>query len=1059
MQHFAALSGVKRSAARLLVMASTSIPISSIPEWQLLQAVSPVFSSPELKWKPHCPDPSHKAVTDDSVKLLRHHLSEIPLYFDPEEELAHTHHGLFALTAGSLLSIMEETVDHRIPQAFGDDDNPDQNRLYSNALLREEWPKLLGLAYLQYKSQAWTSHLVLTQDSSVFKNLQAKAILFANLAKLILPSGIVQTAKPPGEPSSSCNHQRPDNAAQAREIFCGYSKRLFAGIVRRLAGCQSPHKALLHLKGPSDAHDGQPAPKLSMFVAFCPEKDTWQQVVCSEHVASAGSAWDDSSADVDDICELARSCSEIGCILGMELKGDTLLNTSDQSMDEQRSHLDDASTTKFTLGELLRRGIFQDSYKVFPNDKKILAYILARALLWLYDGPWLQTPWSADNLVFRYDATAQTIHDVHQPYILCDLLEDLPPPVSGKLHHALPVLAFAKILIELDQGCADETSDATYGALLQTVIKYYNEKKNQSLTPGYTKALHSSIFFNKHFRNIRGKNPNATIQDAILEGIVKPLELDVHMDKKDQWGCRNVTLENATFVMAPPAMPEKLSGRRPPGTQHPTTALPNKPKTGSSTAASRPSVHPTPTRARPASRRITPTKIPVLPIGTAGTRTVARRNAMPTKSMSGPRTIAPGETRGSRSNVLQTTNDGDSMSRNLPGARVNGLRSDCINSQKSPPREPELDLKRGSLCRVPTSDSQVSVDTFRCMNSVADEYLQHTEDDTPIRVAVIDTGIDREHADFKTARTKKFHDHKPNPARSEQPQKSRIREWKNFCKDQPEDDVSDLDGHGTQVAGIILRLAPNADLYVARVCTGDINYGVASDRRQQRRPGMVATPELEAVKNAITWAIAKKVDIINLSLGYTNFQRAEIDELSTLLHSTSSTIIFAAAANHGSHEKVAWPARDQRVAIAIHSSIDSGTRASDFCARALESNDNFMTVGEGILSQWPTAKDGGFRLCSGTSFSTPVATATGALILGFTQEKGQSLFRQQAAEKVDLRELHTVVGLQKVLRSISTMDSRGYRWIHSKLFWHDFEGDNDEAFRHAWDIIIKALRI
>ena len=179
-----------------------------------------------------------------------------------------------------------------------------------------------------------------------------------------------------------------------------------------------------------------------------------------------------------------------------------------------------------------------------------------------------------------------------------------------------------------------------------------------------------------------------------------------------------------------------------------------------------------------------------------------------------------------------------------------------------------------------------------------------------------------------------------------------------------------------------------------------------------------------------------------------------------MLRNTSSTIIFAAAANHGSHDIVAWPARDSRVAIAIHSSLDSGARASDFCARALVSNDNFMTVGESILSQWPTAKDGGFRLCTGTSFSTPVATATGALILGFTQEESQSQFRQQAAEKVDLEELHTVDGMQRVLRSISTMDRSGYRWIHSKNFCHDFEatGDNDEAFRHAWDIIVKALR-
>lgn len=209
---------------------------------------------------------------------------------------------------------------------------------------------------------------------------------------------------------------------------------------------------------------------------------------------------------------------------------------------------------------------------------------------------------------------------------------------------------------------------------------------------------------------------------------------------------------------------------------------------------------------------------------------------------------------------------------------------------------------------------------------------------------------------------------------------------------------------------------------------------------------------------AIAWALAEGVDIINLSLGYLHFQRAEVDELSTMLRGATSTIVFAAASNHGSHDRVAWPARDRRAAIAVHSSLDSGARASDFCARALDDNDNFMTVGESVLSQWPTAKGGGFRLCSGTSFATPVGAAAGAIILAFAQEQSQSRFRQPAAKKVDLAELHTVDGMQKVLRNISAMDSSGYRWIHSKLFWHDFEETGqDDAFQHAWDIIVKAL--
>lgn len=70
------------------------------------------------------------------------------------------------------------------------------------------------------------------------------------------------------------------------------------------------------------------------------------------------------------------------------------------------------------------------------------------------------------------------------------------------------------------------------------------------------------------------------------------------------------------------------------------------------------------------------------------------------------------------------------------------------------------------------------------------------------------------------------------------------------------------------------------------------------------------------------------------------------------------------------------------------------------------------------------------------------------------------MFREQAKEKVDLQELYTVDGFQKVLKGISTKYSSGFRWVHSKIFcWNDFYevGENDKAFQHAWEIINKAL--
>jgi subtilisin family serine protease len=67
------------------------------------------------------------------------------------------------------------------------------------------------------------------------------------------------------------------------------------------------------------------------------------------------------------------------------------------------------------------------------------------------------------------------------------------------------------------------------------------------------------------------------------------------------------------------------------------------------------------------------------------------------------------------------------------------------------------------------------------------------------------------------------------PARGEEAQIKRIKECRNFCGDRKNtEDVTDIDGHGTHVAGIILQLAPRAELYIARVCQGDESYGKSS---------------------------------------------------------------------------------------------------------------------------------------------------------------------------------------------------------------------------------------
>lgn len=214
-------------------------------------------------------------------------------------------------------------------------------------------------------------------------------------------------------------------------------------------------------------------------------------------------------------------------------------------------------------------------------------------------------------------------------------------------------------------------------------------------------------------------------------------------------------------------------------------------------------------------------------------------------------------------------------------------------------------------------------------------------------------------------------------------------------------------------------------------------------------------------QQAIRWAIGKGVDIINLSLGYRKCDYSQFDNLVMALRDAQSSniVVFAATSNQGAHDPIAWPAKDSELAIGIHSSIDSGRRPSDFTAIA-ELDHNFMVVGENILSQWPTSKGGGFRLCTGTSFASPVAAAVGALVLAFAFQKLCSRHREKANGKIrPLEELRTNSGMRKVLLKISTK-TENYLWIRSKLFWHSYEDDDrTKALGHAWEIIENSLKL
>ena len=81
---------------------------------------------------------------------------------------------------------------------------------------------------------------------------------------------------------------------------------------------------------------------------------------------------------------------------------------------------------------------------------------------------------------------------------------------------------------------------------------------------------------------------------------------------------------------------------------------------------------------------------------------------------------------------------------------------------------------------------------------------------TPIKIAVLDTGCDPEAVFFHSR------------ARS-----SQIKHWKDWVHDSA--DFEDCAGHGTHAVALVMRMAPAADIFIARVAEDRGKLEGASD--------------------------------------------------------------------------------------------------------------------------------------------------------------------------------------------------------------------------------------
>jgi serine protease len=247
----------------------------------------------------------------------------------------------------------------------------------------------------------------------------------------------------------------------------------------------------------------------------------------------------------------------------------------------------------------------------------------------------------------------------------------------------------------------------------------------------------------------------------------------------------------------------------------------------------------------------------------------------------------------------------------------------------------------------------------------------------PVKVAVIDSGIDYGHPEFagRIIAGRSF------VARSS---------WKH-----------DSDGHGTFVAGLIAAdpgngrgiagLAFNAQLLIAKVVQPDGNVYL---------PGEVA---------AIRWAVDAGAQVINLSLGGERdpqdlrndyFSPAERDAVAYAV--AKGVVVVAAAGNGTESPTIPWPFADYPAALphvlGVSALRQNGTvpdysnRDRMFVDLAAPGDAIFSTIPRNLVDATTQPECAGqpysncgppeFRLAIGTSFAAPQVSAAAALLLG-----------------------------------------------------------------------------
>ncbi|CAG2005085.1 unnamed protein product [Fusarium graminearum] len=233
-----------------------------------------------------------------------------------------------------------------------------------------------------------------------------------------------------------------------------------------------------------------------------------------------------------------------------------------------------------------------------------------------------------------------------------------------------------------------------------------------------------------------------------------------------------------------------------------------------------------------------------------------------------------------------------------------------------------------------------------------------------IRIAILDTGVDESNPFFRGVRQRRIKRDAP------------FKATRSFVG---EPEIDEL-GHGTNVAALMLKISPEADIYIAKISHGQEVVGTYQ------------------IVEAIRWAQDCNVHIISMSFGLSEDNDAIENAIGKA--ENDGVIIFAAASNYGGNARRAFPARMDKV-LCVHASDGNGNKSGLDPSPKID-RENFSTLGVAIESIW---EDDVYL--SGTSYSTPVAADFAANVLRYVQHCCglEEKYRKRAFSRVGMKNI------------------------------------------------------